>query len=427
MRRLNNKSLEIILSYILSVTTIGLLVVRNWVAVVLLLAAFIAILILITDRLNGIKYFASENRWLSVICLAYFSPVLAILISQTFRQEYQLDYYDSPSRFLFSIPVLYVLIKKNIDPSKYLGHVIPLTLYITLIALPFLPKKDWALANNRLTTFFVDPLTFGRYCLEFSLITLLMINIENHKLKESLQSLIFKLGGATIGIWLSIQSGSRTGWLSFPIILILFITSALPYSKSKSIIFGGLIALVASVSIYSTSNTVKTRLHQAIHDIIEYKWNAVSQETSVGMRISIMRMGAYFLALRPLSGWGDREFEARINDPEVSRFADNNTRQLGLNSGFHNEFITNAVRSGIWGIASVLCIFIIPFIYFVKRIYDKPNKYALVGISFLIMEFTSAMSTEVLNLKFTATFFAIFLACLIASSMHEVDHPAQEG
>jgi len=426
MKYLNNKNLENILSFILSVTPIGLLVIRNWVGVLLIFAAFIAVLILIGDRLNGIKYVASD-RWLCVISFAYFSPVLAILISQTFRQEYQLDYYDSPSRFLLSIPVLYVLIKKNINPSKYLGYVIPLTLYITLVALPFLPKKDWALESNRLTTFFVDPLTFGRYCLEFSLITLLMIKIENYRLKESLLSLIFKLGGAIIGIWLSIQSGSRTGWLSFPIILILFITSVLHYSKRKSIIFGGLVALVASVSIYSTSNIVKTRLHQAIQDIAGYKWDAVSQETSVGMRISIIRMGAYYFTLRPLSGWGDREFEARINDPEVSRFADNYTRQLSLNSGFHNEIITNAVRSGIWGITSVLCIFIIPFIYFVKRINNEPNKYALVGISYLIIEFISAMSTEVLNLKVTATFFAIFLTCLIASSMHKVDHTAQEG
>jgi O-antigen ligase len=63
-------------------------------------------------------------------------------------------------------------------------------------------------------------------------------------------------------------------------------------------------------------------------------------------------MGLHYFSERPLSGWGDKGFKEKLNDPEISFFSSSFTRDFAFNAGFHNEFITNMVRSGILGLVS---------------------------------------------------------------------------
>jgi O-antigen ligase len=191
-------------------------------------------------------------------------------------------------------------------------------------------------------------------------------------------------------------------------------------------IYAHLLATLLMVSVaagfYLQSHTVHERLELARQEVTGYQWNQMNPDNSTGMRISFARMGWYYFQLQPVSGWGDRGFAKHVNDPEIARFATQYTREFALNAGFHNEVTTNAVRSGIWGLLSTLAIFLLPLAFLIQEAKEAAQQrasIALLGIGFIAIEFISGMSTEVLNLKFTATFYAGMLVVLLAAAYQQ--------
>jgi O-antigen ligase len=147
----------------------------------------------------------------------------------------------------------------------------------------------------------------------------------------------------------------------------------------------------------------------------------VNIDNSVGMRLSFARMGYYLFTLRPFSGYGDHNFKDRINDPFPSSFTTQYTRDFPVNAGFHNEFTTNMVRSGIWGFISTALLFFVPlgiFAYALKQ--SICNDIALFGLAFVICELISSISTEVFNLKFTATLYSFIIAILCGTVIKKI-------
>ena len=149
-------------------------------------------------------------------------------------------------------------------------------------------------------------------------------------------------------------------------------------------------------------------------------WDNQNGFTSVGARISFARMGAYYFSLRPLSGWGDQGYKDHILDPEITKFADPVAQKFPLATGFHNEFTTNAVHYGIWGLLSTALVFFVPLAIFLKAYRRSINpQLALVGITYMLFELASSMTTEVWNLKFTAALGALLIAGLSGSNLNQ--------
>jgi O-antigen ligase len=168
------------------------------------------------------------------------------------------------------------------------------------------------------------------------------------------------------------------------------------------------------------SPTINQRAGLALHETLAYNWVGIAPDTSTGMRITFLRMGGELFAQRPWAGFGDQGIQAYLNEPRLAVFASAYTREFALNSGFHDELMTNAVRSGIWGVIATVAIFIVPFVIFCKAfrsVAPVRAANALLGLTFIMCQMVSAMSTEVLNLKFTASFYAILIACLCGSSI----------
>ena len=125
------------------------------------------------------------------------------------------------------------------------------------------------------------------------------------------------------------------------------------------------------------------------------------------------REGFYFFKMSPWMGWGDEGYKEHINDPSIVKFANPIVRYLPLEAGFHNEFTTNAVHYGVWGLISTALVFFVPLALFLKAYRRRVNtQAALIGITYMICELASAMSTEVWNLKFTAALSSIMIATL---------------
>ena len=413
---------------VLGLAPIFALTVRGWTTLTLVLAAVLSLALLILGKKSNNDLNQNQQApvnqinanfwvWLMVITLA--SPVLAVLISQSLRHDWVWRSYDAPMRFLVAIPVFLCLYKKNLPVMKFWQWSFPLLVITTFVIMPFLPKSGWAVIPGRVSTYFVDPLTFGHITLTFGLLSLFVVN----QLKQSnLLSNAIKILGLGVGIYLSLLSGSRTGWIAFPFVLILWwLSSYGAKNLLKNLVLCISFSLLTAFAIYQLSTTVHEQSSLAINEISNYTLNKENSYNSVGARLSMAREGFYFFNMSPWMGWGDEGYKEHINDPSIVQFADPIVRNLPFGAGFHNEFTTNAVHYGVWGLISTALVFFVPLAIFLNAYRRRINsQIALIGIAYMICELASSMTTEVWNLKFTAALSALIISALCGLALNGI-------
>ena len=401
--------------FLLSIFPVFLLVIKGWVGGVLILALVLSLMILGKNYRNGIPLVPETDLrpWFFALVLTLGSPVLGVFLGQLFRMDFSWANYDSPARFAVCIPVMLAIAQCRFDISRLIKLAVPCAVVVTLVSVLFVQNNNQHIwGHDRITTYFVDPLTFGSMSLVLGILSLISVNLLG---KDSWVGVGLKISIFLMAIYLSISSGSRTGWFALPVAAFLSLL-LLPRKNNILLTVSGLVAAIfVLLAIYNFSLSVQQRVDLGIHELISYQWYGSNPHTSVGARISFVRIAFYLFLKNPLGGWGDHGFHSQLDAPELSLFALPETRYFVLSAGFHNELFTNMVRSGIWGLISSLALFLVPLVFFVSRVSSKlkvVRGLAFYGLCFMTCVFIIGMSTEVFNLKFTASFYALMLVCI---------------
>jgi O-antigen ligase len=213
------------------------------------------------------------------------------------------------------------------------------------------------------------------------------------------------------------MSASRTGLLS----LLLFLLICFFYLRRKLFAYKHILIVLSSLIIIICSFKFQPfliyKLKELINEIAVYQWNSMNIDTSVGMRISFLRMGFYYFTTKPFTGWGDLGWMILADNPDLTYYATEFTRYFPK-AGFHNQFMTYSVRSGIWGLFSILYYFIIPvvisFYYIIKF---KSNNY-LRFICFICLIYIGhfiicSLTTDTLDLIFMSSLSGLLYAVIL--------------
>jgi O-antigen ligase len=247
---------------------------------------------------------------------------------------------------------------------------------------------------------------------------MMLFTINLYK-KDLWYEIIFKLICAVLGVYLSFRSGSRTGWLVLPFVLLFLAYLNFPKSKLKATGFALIFGLVVSITSYSTSTHVEKRVDDAISNIENYHWDSPNPVTSIGERISFARMALYYFKLSPIGGFGHSGYKSHQDDPELQVYAIEATRHAPAEGAlFHNEILTKMVAYGFGGIVYTCLLFFAPLAFFIYSWTKKlqPRLSAL-GIIYVLSEFLSSLSYDVFALKFTASLYALMVTILIAEML----------
>ena len=344
------------------------------------------------------------------------SPTLAIAISQSIRNEFYINNWDAPIRMLLCIPI-YLAISRGWLLSKgrsitevWIKWAIPIALIVTFITRVYFPATNW---HGYSTTYFVDPLSFSSFTLLFAFLACLG---AVHYFKEvNYLHKLFYVFSIFIGFYLSITSGARTGWINLPVfIAILYFYSLIEISKKERIFFFLAILFGIAVLLYQNSQFIN-KIDLGIQEFSNYKMNGLNADSSIEMRLSMYRMGAEYFFERPFAGWGDLSWQNRINWQEFSIYAS----KVAIDApkhGFHNEIITNSVRSGIWGFISVVSLYIVVAHRAASGLKMKlDRRHRLVSVNMLVVIlhlFFAGLVTETTNLTFLSAFIGVLLAVL---------------
>jgi O-antigen ligase len=405
------------------VSPVFLLTVKHWTNLVVLLVFVGSLFFLLRKKEVSRQDTDVLKRWRWIIALTLAGPVLAVGMGQLLRGEFYSPNFDAPLRIALCAPVFLAislgwLYKDGAQPITFLWmkYCFPLTLIWT-----FTYRPSWTTnwGAHVITTYFVDVLSFGSLTLLFALLSFAALTFFWSRFNWL--NRFISIASCLIGLYLSVRSGSRTGWLNMPIFLIVWALGfSLPtYGRLKTLLILFLLLITAGIFIQS-SPYFTSKVLAAINEVSNYHWNTRSTDGSADIRISFYRMALFYYLHNPIKGWGDLGWKELMNSPEIVQFASDFARNYPEH-GFHNEILTSAVRSGIWGLVSSIAFFLFPIIWAVKILQKSINvDLKLFGffILFLMLHMLLAgMTTEVTNLVFLASFLGLTISVLVGESI----------
>ena len=411
-----------LLSLLVLISPVFFLTVKHWTNLVVLVL-FVSCLYRLITQEEPQSSLAHSKGWRQIICGMFAAPLIAVALGQLLRLDLYIPNWDGPFRLVLCIPVFLAIASGNLRMVSnksfcqiWVTLVLPLTLLWTLFF-----RINWPTSwGPDLTTYFVDPLSFGSYTLLFAFLVLLGISEFWNKVGVAIRC----LSGLAIlaGFYLSLTSGSRTGWFNLPIFITFWGFWVLkPVLGGKKTILLVSMLLVFLLGMFLNNEYLLNKFFLVWKEINNYKLNEMNADTSVGLRLSFYRMGAIFFLERPFTGWGDLGWMAQINKEGLSQFASQYARESAKH-GFHNEIITNAVRSGVWGLIASLSLFGVVFIHAIQGLNLKSNgEHRIVSLTLLVFIshlFIAGLTTEITNLVFLFSFIGLSMAVLLGEQIY---------
>jgi len=411
---------EQIALFIVSLFPIFALLIKGWVSAILFLSVFISVIYFLNKgkfKLITLMGEFKQNKSIFLLIAIPFSlPILIVTITSVAKGRFEISDLDGPSRYLLSLFVLFFLVSIKESIKKWILYTAPLMPIFTLLLINFIEKKSWSSLGSRLTIYFIDPIIFGSLGLTFGLLSLICLF---YLPKLSWKAALYFIS-ALSGFYLSFATETRTGWFAIPVALFFLVIFKFKLNFLKALIITTLITIVLVPGAYYSSEKIKQRSDSMVKDIKQYNWNEMNENTSVGERISYMRMGWYYMTLRPLTGWENLDFLIHKDDPQIAKHASPEIRLGVKGGGFHSEYMTNAVKYGVGGLLYTLILFIGPCLFFILHLKNKPNSLiGLAGLIFITTQSISSLTYQVLDFKFTASLYAMMIISLAAAAIHE--------
>jgi len=405
------KSINALAALVACMQPIFLLTSKHWSGGILIISSLLSLGLIGYYMLLENKSIKKWSNSEKLLVLAFFAPLISTFLAAIIRQDLYWAQFDSPARFALAAILYGTLRNTTIKPSNMLFVTIPIGIFVTFFYVTF----DYGLipsSMNRVTTHFMDPIMFGYICLSLGLLSFFMAVTLNSG-NRVLRTLNFMAG--LLGVYLSMLSQSRTGWFALPIIFIIY---AFRYGKETSVGFKKITLSMISVCcavVVLLSPTIQTRFSVISDEIGNYSFEGVAPDSSIGLRITFVRIAANMVSNRILSGYGDTARVTPDFPDEAKKYSSKYVQDILFKVGFHNEIVASGIHSGILGIASVLAVFFIPCYLFYVRILSalKLNDYSpLYGLIFVIVVFVSSLTIETFGLKFAASYYACMVAIL---------------
>lgn len=325
---------------------------------------------------------------------------------------------DQPSRIVLAIPIFLLLLRY---PPKFnwLINSMVIGSYISglsAIICSYYYHQNRAFTNDN-TIFFLKgfmPIQSGNMAMTLGIISL-VITIYHLKNREHLLFII-SLFGSIFGIFASILSGSRGGWIFTPIAIIYMIISNRKYINKKIAISFSVLIILFSVSIINTS-IFKEKYNQTINNLVQF--NKGDSNTSLGIRFELWKSAIYTIPYNPIIGSG---FEKRTE--LTTQFMKQGKVNLPIsfaNWHSHNQYLEALSVRGIIGFLGLIGILLMPLFIFRNNKDNDSHQLSLInqcGIVSIIMMIGYCLSQVMLGHNSGIIFYSIITSTLLAQSIN---------
>jgi O-antigen ligase len=388
-----------------------LLAVREGVNICFALLVVLALWCLSTGR----ACFRDVNRGEIAYAAAMASLVIATALSQVWHWHFRSPPYDDAVRYLLAVPVYLMLRSSRPSTLASLQYGVPLgAIAAALLVLPQLPLDNGA----RASTPYMDAIRFGDLALALGVLSITSVDRADPP-----RLIALKAVGAAAALFASIESGTRGGWIALPLVALVWwlLRGGGRWSWRPGAALVGLLAVLALVS-YFLVGKVHDRMVDFYTDIVSL-FHA-DLDTSLGLRLQIWRAAIDLFAENPVFGVGPDEFKHSI-----LKFFDLDviTREAAHTGSaeVHSQILLHAVSLGIFGVAAIVSIYVVPLTLFIRASRSAAGAAPLVrsaavmGGCFVISFVVFGLTVEIFNLKLIATFYSLTVAVLLAATAHK--------
>lgn len=223
------------------------------------------------------------------------------------------------------------------------------------------------------------PIQFGNIALLFGVLCLVrvMVVFEWSRLNASLWL------GFVAGLAASVWSQTRGGWVAVVLIFVWILARATKglHISQKSVF---VLALAGALAVPAFQNTglVQSRIKEAATEFNAF-FEYGTQDTAVGARLAMWKIGLSGITEAPLFGHGDQGWldrrDAAIANGELSSFSAEFTH-------LHNEYLNVTFKRGLIGLVLYLALYLLPMLMFFKPyLNDARNKVRSLAISGMVI------------------------------------------
>ncbi|MCI2807815.1 O-antigen ligase family protein [Eoetvoesiella caeni] len=360
---------------------------------------------------------SAEDKALIYIFLSIFIIALVAFIIHSNEPKTV----DQASRYLLFVPILLLLLK--MPPHQWAiwaGIAVG-----SISAAAFATWQRYGLGIDRPDGFMTSAIPFGDISLMAGILCLPGMFWANAQTTYTRAWRILAVGFLA-GLYTSILSGSRGGWLAIPLVIVLLCIAFLKRKGLKQTIIS-IVLVIAALGVVFTAlqDKVIARYDIAVIQINDYAQHR-DANTSVGIRLEAWRAAVINIAERPILGWSYKDYAARLQELAAEKKTSQSITEL---ANTHNNYLEVWLHQGIFGLLALLAMFIVPFWFFCKRL-RSPNAnvqaLAVGGASLLVSFFIFGLTQVILGRNNGVIFFGLSLVIFWACMRNEEKKAAEQ-
>lgn len=223
--------------------------------------------------------------------------------------------------------------------------------------------------------------------------------------------------GALLGVWASLLSGSKGGWLSIVTVSLVFgwqTTSNISFQRRCAAVLGVALALLAGFAL-APADLVFNRIASGFNGAINWFSNGEINEKSASIRLEFWWYGLQLFIEKPILGWSNSVAYNMLNQ-HMQGFG----YPANFITVFESDFIHYAATAGLVGISGIIALFFGIFrgFWYLGKLPDPVVKgLALLGMLLVLLFIEFGLSVNVLGRNTFRHVFSTFAATLIGLSL----------
>lgn len=365
-----------------------------------LLLAFAAWIV----RPAGMSAVAWKPEWIAYVA-AMFLLSLAILVSQIVHLNITGHPHDAASRYWLAIPIFLLLQRLPLRVMGALQYAFPLGAIGGMLMATQQP-------SGRLDIPTLDQIHFGDFELILGMLSLFSLNWLG---RDTLVLRLLKILGCIAGVWVSLASWSRGGWLAIPLFIGLFFYFRTGKFSLKMFTASLLAATLVMTASYFAVGTFHQRVNELANDVMTFEQG--NRDTSAGTRWQLYKAAADVFYRYPLAGVGPEGFAAEMQPMVKAGKITPGAGDFGRGE-VHNDILAKAAGMGVLGLIAILTSFLVPLRLFwraTKSGSDPIRRSGILGVVFVSGIFVFGLTVEFLNLTMATAFYSFTVAVLLAA------------
>ena len=384
-----------------------LLTVKGGMSASLFLLVVLSLYLLFSAEKGSLRQDMDRDTILFSVAMG--ATIISVLLSQFYHMDSSAGAFDSPSRFLFSIPIFIVLRNMDIKTIAILQYGFPIGAILIGIIIWMSGQKIYAHGS------FLIHIHLGDMALMLGFLSIFSINWTQ---KDSRFLVVLKTLGLVAGLYVSLVSGARGGWAAIPVFILIWVLTLHKIRSGAMVRLSIATAVIVVVAVlsYFAIDIVHMRIDAAIGEL-----TSITPDSSLGGRFKLWWAAIQLFTQHPILGVGAEGFGLAMNGMLDSGAITKLNAELGRGE-VHSYYFAALAKFGIVGLISVLLLFFIP----IKLFYNATNSRhdfqrvaARMGLALVLGFMVFCFTVEMFNLKMIASFYGLTLAVLLAAATHK--------